>query len=185
MWDWLVDEPSWAYWLPAGGGVVFLLVAVRTQRAVYLLGVVAMAAVMGLVALADYLVVTDRERVVGIVLEMVEAGRKQDAEGILQHVADDFRSGPIDRAVLEQELRRHLPHVVSIRRGKLVVERDTESPGFVAHLNISFSGSYEGQLGESAWLLIDMRFRRDSQGVWKMTSAEVYDALGKNRYWPR
>lgn len=185
MWDWLVDDPSWAYWVPAGIGVLLLLATIYTQRAVYLLGVLVMAVVMVLVALTDYLVVTDRERVMHIVQEMVQAAQKQHAEGILQHVAEDFQSGPIDRAALEQELRRHLPHVVRIRMGKLVVEGTEDRRGFVAQLNIAFSGSYEGEIGESAPLLIRLCFERDQQNLWKLRSAEVYDALGNIRYWPR
>lgn len=183
MWDWLVDEPSWAYWIPAAIGVLLLLATVYTQRAVFLLGVLGMAALMGLVALADYLVITDREQIIVIVKEMVAAGQQQHADGILRHVADDFQSGPVDRVALEQELHRHLPHVTRIRVAKLVVERAGD--GFTAQLNIAFTGSYEGQIGESTPLLIQMRFEKDQRGSWQMRTAEVYDALGKIRYWPR
>jgi hypothetical protein len=185
MWDWLIDEPSSAYWIVAGAGVLFLLVTVYTQRAVYLLGVIGAALVMALIALADYLVVTDRERVTLAVQAMVAAAEKQDADGILHHVADKFRSGSVDRATLEQELRRTLPHVARIRSGKLTVERSGDGTAFIAELNISFTGSYEGQVGESAPLLIRMRFEPAPDGTWKLMSAEVFDALGRVRYWPR
>ncbi|MCS7168586.1 MAG: hypothetical protein NZ914_13270 [Gemmatales bacterium] len=185
MWDWLVDEPTRAYWVPASVAILLLLLTAYTQRAVYLLGVLALAAVMGLVALADYLVVTDREHVVHLVQDIVAAAQQQHADGILNHVADDFRSGPIDRALLARELHQHLPRVTRVRPGKLVVEKASDSSGFLAQLNIAFTGTYDGQVGESAPLLIEMRFRRSPNGRYQMYTAEVFDALGKIRYWPR
>lgn len=185
MWNWLVDESGWTYGITAGVGLLFLLATVYTRRGVYLLGVLVAAALLGLIALADYLVVTDRERVIRAAHEMIAAAQKQDADGILQHVARDFHSGSIDRAALEQELRRTLPHVAKIRTGKLVVEHAAEGNAFLAELNLSFTGSYEGQVGESAPLLIRMRFEPEGAGCWKLRSAEVYDALGRVRYWPR
>ena len=81
--DWIYDDPTWLH-IALGTLVgLALVMTYATQLAKYLFTALVLLLVAGLIALADWWVVTDRERIATAVHDMAEATRESDAARLL------------------------------------------------------------------------------------------------------
>ncbi|ADV64106.1 hypothetical protein Isop_3549 [Isosphaera pallida ATCC 43644] len=81
--DWIYDDPTWLYVVLAALAGLALSLTYITQLAKYLYGALVLLLLAGLIALADWWVVTDRERITEAVHDMAEAARQSDAKRLL------------------------------------------------------------------------------------------------------
>lgn len=102
MFDWLFEGRISVYAVLAAL-VVFLLLAWWQMRKRWLLGSVVLAvALIGLYALLDKVVETDREQIVRKLKEMVAAVSARNLDAAFAHISDQFRS---HRGLTKRELR--------------------------------------------------------------------------------
>jgi hypothetical protein len=103
VFDWLFEGLPSVY-VALGGVAVLLLVIWWQQRKRWcLIGVAVAAALIGLYALLDYAVETDREQIVRKIKEMAAGVNAHKLDATFVHISDQFRSRG---GKTKQELRR-------------------------------------------------------------------------------
>src|SRR5262245_48630629 len=94
---WLVEDPSTVYFLLGIAALVFgVLLWIRQERK-WLYGIGVIAVLAALVALLDFLIVTDFERMQLNVKEMSGAVAKKDVDRIFSHISDRFQMAGRDK----------------------------------------------------------------------------------------
>jgi hypothetical protein len=92
LFDWLFEGRASVYAILAALIVFLLLVWWQTRKRWLLLGVAVAVAMIGLYALLDKTVETDREQIVRKVQEMAAAVNARDLDGLFENISDNFRS---------------------------------------------------------------------------------------------
>jgi hypothetical protein len=92
LFDWLFEGRTSIYVVLAALAVFLLLVWWQTRKRWLLVGVAVTAGLIGLYALLDKVVETDREQIVRKVHEMVVAFNARDVEALFANISDNFRS---------------------------------------------------------------------------------------------
>jgi type II secretory pathway pseudopilin PulG len=92
VFDWLFEGRTSGYVILAALVVFLLLVWWQMRKRWLLVGVVAAAVSIGLYALLDKAVETDREQVARKIQEMAAAANGRDAPALLRNISDNFRS---------------------------------------------------------------------------------------------
>ncbi|HXG11247.1 MAG TPA: hypothetical protein VNK04_15925 [Gemmataceae bacterium] len=126
---WLAENPTTVYAILGALALVVLIAAwmnrdrfipielvrdrrkePRTINALALGGIlVALLAVLaGLVALIDYLVVTDQEQIVRIIEEMADGVRSRDTERVFRHVSESFSARGRGKKEFREFARRYI-----------------------------------------------------------------------------
>jgi hypothetical protein len=103
VFDWLFEGRTGIYVVLAGVVVLLLILWWQSRKRWLLLGMGVAAALVGLYALLDYVVETDREQIVRKVKEMTAAVNAGNLDAAFVHVSDQFRS-PKGRT--KQDLRQ-------------------------------------------------------------------------------
>lgn len=112
MFDWLFEGRTTVY-VVLIALVAFLLVAWwQTRKRWLLLSVAVAAGLIGLYALLDRLVETDREQIVRKVHEMAAAVNARDLDALFANISDQFRS---PRGKTKEELRNAVKGYVDSR----------------------------------------------------------------------
>jgi len=92
LFDWLFEGRNSVYVVVAALAVFLLLAWWQIRKRWLLLGVVVSVAMIGLYALLDKAVETDREQIVRKVQEMATAVNARDLDGLFENISDNFRS---------------------------------------------------------------------------------------------
>jgi hypothetical protein len=92
LFDWLFEGRTSVYVVLAALAVFLLLIWWQARKRWLLVGVVITAGVIGLYALLDKAVETDREQLVRKVQEMAAAVNARDFVALFAHISDNFRS---------------------------------------------------------------------------------------------
>jgi hypothetical protein len=92
LFDWLFEGRTSVYVMLVALAVFLLLIWWQTRKRWLLHGVVVAVALVGLYALLDKAVETDREQIVRKVQEMAAAVNARDLDGLFENISDNFRS---------------------------------------------------------------------------------------------
>ncbi|HTU93529.1 MAG TPA: hypothetical protein VMF69_25845 [Gemmataceae bacterium] len=92
MFDWLFEGRNSVYVVLAALAVFLLLVWWQTRKRWFLVGVAVAVGLVGLYALLDKTVETDREQIVRKVQEMAAAANARDLDGLFDRISDNFHS---------------------------------------------------------------------------------------------
>lgn len=92
MFDWLFEGRSAVYIVLAAFAVFLLLAWGQTRKRWLLLGVVLALALLGVYAVLDKAVESDREQLVRKVQAMAAAVNARDVDALFENISDDFRS---------------------------------------------------------------------------------------------
>src|SRR5262249_20430351 len=92
MFDWLFEGRTPLYVVLATLAAFLLVVWWQTRKRWWLLGVTVAAGLIGLYALLDQMVETDREQIVRKFHEMAAAVNARDLDALFVNISDQFRS---------------------------------------------------------------------------------------------
>jgi hypothetical protein len=105
VFDWLFEGRTSIYVILAALSVFLLLVWWQTRKRGWLIGVAVAVGLVGLYALLDRMVETDREQIVRKVNEMAAAVNSRNLDALFANISDDFRS---PRGRSKEELRNDI-----------------------------------------------------------------------------
>jgi hypothetical protein len=182
--NWLTDQPTFAYYVPAVAAIGFLLAYLTTRKKLHLFLMLGMAALVGAVWLIDYFVVTDREQVEESTREILAGADTKDMERIKKHLSPQFESGGVKYLAVVEEGSRYLRSINAVTVKSIDVTRGGDD-SFESRCQILLSGDIGFGGGNNTPWQVRFHYRKDDDGVWRVRSLEVYDGLGQTRYWPR
>lgn len=174
---WIVEDPSTVYFIlgiaALGLGVALWL---RQERK-YLYGLGAVLALALLVALLDFLIVTDYERMQLHIKDMAGAVERKDADRIFTHVSDQFRLGGATKSDFRRWVSDRIKNgditeliVWDFERGD--ISRDKREA------KILFLVKGRGpQLERDKFLLCIATFTLDADGEWRLSTFELRDPI--------
>ncbi|MBI3462454.1 MAG: hypothetical protein HY000_05250 [Planctomycetes bacterium] len=180
----LFAENVWPLiWLIALAELVLLIAMVGTGRGRLLVWMGVLAALAVLLLLLEWLLVTDRERVDGIVNQMAKAVRNGDIDGLLNHLAPQCHFGDMNREGVRQ-LASSVIHEFEIDR-VTVGDRKTQVFPHRKQATAEFLAVVRGKQAKvefapyaSRWILT---FHQDPAGQWQVVEIERLQAFGENR----
>lgn len=180
---WLGDEVWPLICLLALVALGLAIAMAATGRGRFFIGVVALACLALLLVAIEYVWVTDRERVDGIVREMADSAVREDASGLVQHLSPTVRYGTLDRSAIERLASATFEQfaidrvTVSGRKTEVFAKQGEARVDFLAVVrgrrnNVDFSPY------PTRWVLT---FVKNPQGVWLVEDIEQVTAYGENR----
>ena len=178
--SWLFEDPTTL--LVAGLLIEALLVValVKTGRAILVLAMVGVLAIMGLGLLVERLVVTDREQIEATLDGVASALEANDVEGVLRYI-DPAASG------MRANVRAALAgvHVTDARVYDLEVDvnHHAKPPTAQADFTGRVKGNYRGESADGEGMVL-RKFTvdfRQQDGRWLMTAYEDRGAIGGRR----
>ncbi|HZV04462.1 MAG TPA: hypothetical protein VE999_05170 [Gemmataceae bacterium] len=110
MFDWLFEGRTGVYAVLAALVVFLLVIWWQTRKRWLLLGVAVAVALIGLYALLDKVVETDREQIVRKVNEMAAAVNSRNLDALFENISENFRS-PLGKD--KQQFRDFVGHYVN------------------------------------------------------------------------
>ena len=163
--------------LLGAGGVVAIWLRMQSW------GLLALAAVLAITAIgagvADYLVVTDRECLLGLFSRLADAAERHDSATLIAALDPDLR--PL-RDEVESVLKHVRPSEVAITRIDVSVDPDAKPPQAVAGLIVRVTGNVIDK-GTAGTVLAGAKVLLHKQGgQWLVKDAEAEQVRpGKNR----
>jgi hypothetical protein len=163
--------------------------AVGTGRGHLLVWIAVLGVLAASVLITEQVWVTDAERIDGVVDSLARAVQREDVEGIVRHLAPQFRYGGYDRhsvaAFAAGVFHEFDVHRVSISQRQTRVARLSRrgTAQFMAVTRAEQSGQTL-QPHISRWVLT---FTQDAAGQWQVLDAQQVQAFGDERgpVWPR
>jgi len=184
--DWLIDQPTWAYYLPVLSAGGFLFAWWRTRSRLHLALAASMFVLVGAVWLIDALVVTDREMVEANTREILRGADAKDMERIRKHLSPQFQSGGfgLEEALLEAE--RRLPALRRLSLKSVDVEYADGGPRMKmkSTCQVLISGDLGVFGGENIPCQVRFHFFREGEAIWRVRQVELYEGTGNRRLWP-
>lgn len=172
--DWLFEGRTSVYVVLAALAGFLLLVWWQTRKRWLLAGVVVVAALIGLYALLDKAIETDREQIVRKVQEMAAAVNARNVDGLLANISDNFRS---PRGNDKQQLRDTIASY--LRMGMVSNARvwDIEFPTTPSRehspAQVTFRAKAESG-GREVLADCDATFDFDPEHGWRMRSLRLF-----------
>src|SRR5437773_11787439 len=96
--SWLVEDPTVVYFLLGLAALASASGWWMTRRGKYAVGAVVAVALILLVRLLDYWVVTDQEKIIDSIQVMANGVASRDIDGIFAHVSPRFRHDTLANA---------------------------------------------------------------------------------------
>jgi hypothetical protein len=174
----LFEDPTAAIVLGLMAELVLVVLLFKTGRGVVLIPVVAVAVVAGIWILTERLVVTERERVEGVVEQMRAAFVTNEPDRVLALIAAD--AGPL-RTRATAFFRTFHIHALKITDGpQIVVNEMTDPPTATIALLVRASGRPVAGAAayDRALVRIDARLERQSGG-WRFIEADHAAPFGR------
>jgi hypothetical protein len=180
---WLVEDPTTVYFILGLAALACAVLFWVRQERKYLIGLGVVVGLAILVALLDYFVVTDYERMVARVKDIAEGIRKKDSARIVSHVTDTFHyhqkesgSGARDRfrKVCEPYLNQGRVTDMAVwdfEPGPMPIARDSKKG------EISFLVKLHGSDAEGYQFRCVSTFVLEPDGEWRIDSFRLYDVL--------
>jgi hypothetical protein len=172
VFDWLFEGRTSVYVVLAALTVFLLLVWWQTRKRGWLIGVAIAAALIGLYALLDRLVETDREQIVRKINEMAAAVNARNLDALFENISDEFRS---PRGRSKEELRNEIKGYINLRivENVKVWDFDFEDRPSRDHppARVRFSAKADG--GQTLLADCDARFDFHPQHGWRLKSIRL------------
>ena len=177
----LFAENVWPLiWVIALAELILLIAVVGLGRGKLLVWMGVLAFVAVFLVLLEWLLVTDRERVDGIVDQVAQAVRREDIEGVLEHLAPECRFGSHNREGIRHMAAAVLREVeiervtLSDRKTQVFPERGEATTQFLAvargrQSTVEF-GPYAAR-----WTLT---LNQGPAGQWQIVNIEQLQAFG-------
>ena len=174
---WIVEDPSTVYFLLGIAALVFgVLLWIRQERK-WLYGLGAVAVLAALVALLDYLIVTDFERMQLHVKDMAGAVATKDVDRIFSHISPDFRKGGADKKLFRGLVQQAIKSGEVTELAVWEFERGDFAPDN-KHAKVLFLVKGRGpHLGQKEYLRCVATFVLEPDGQWRMTTYELTDPI--------
>jgi hypothetical protein len=173
--SWLFEGSPTVYLILGVAALILLGLGLRTRQRKYALGLGVVAVLAGLVWLADFLVVTDREQIVNKIKAMTDSVARKDVEGIFQHMTRDFHFRSMDR----NKFRAYVEGAIRSGGVDEVAVWDFE-PGEVSREKrtgtVTFKAKPVGRWAMGTeFSLVRAEFVLESDGQWRMRSFELFN----------
>ncbi len=174
MFDWLFEGLPAVYILLAVVAVALFFVYWQWRRKVWLFLMVGVVALIGLYALLDYLVETDREEIERKLAIMAEGVRTHNTDAVFMHISENFVSpGANNKAAFRKEAEGRIGTVTKITiwnyRFDNKPERGKEFNGLTFRFKVSPSG-----LQSDPWFDCRPVFEYDSVKGWQLKGFKVF-----------
>ncbi|MHC2066970.1 hypothetical protein ACYFX5_05835 [Bremerella sp. T1] len=161
------------------GGAILAGTMLQTGKQLFLYLLMGWIALCGLMLALEYVIVTDGERIEGVIYEIAEALEANDAEGVKEHISDDAPQ-------LKAEAQRQMGYVqiesVKLKRNLEVSIMPGSTPIIgVAKLNVKMTGHIRDNdafNGDFATFMV-LTFQQDPDGQWRVISYQFFDPRGE------
>lgn len=181
---WLVEAPTFLYLILGLAGIALGAILWVRQERKFAVALVVVAGLIFLVWLLDFLIVTDRERLILHVKEMAGNVRQKDVDRIFSHISDSFHAGISDK----KSFRVWVEYTMHSRDVTELKVWDFE-PGDVSRIQkigkLQFLVKGKGDLvREELYFRCQATFVLDPDGQWRLQSFELSDPMkdpGKDR----
>jgi hypothetical protein len=175
---WLVEDPTFVYFLLALAGLGLAYGWWVTRRGKYLLGVGGVIGLIVLIMLLDRWVVTDQEQIVEKIQLMADGVAARDMGRTFAHVSDRFRLGGRTGAMDKQAFRRWAEDAIRHHRVTSLrvwgfthglADRDKRAA------TIEFLVKGHGDWGRGGeFYRCKASFRLDPDGEWRLSGFELF-----------
>jgi hypothetical protein len=172
VFDWVFEGRPFVFVVCAALGVFLLLVWWQIRKFLFLLAVALVVAAIGLYALLDRVVETDREQLVRKVNELAAAVNARNVDALFENVSDNFRSA---RGEDKQRFRETVANYIqggmvgNVRVWDIVCEGTPSRNHSPAH--VVFSAKAES--GRELLADCDTTFEYDAQHGWRLRSLRL------------
>ncbi|MFN3153397.1 hypothetical protein [Bremerella sp.] len=161
------------------GGAILAGTMLQTGKQLFLYLLIGWIAVCALLLALEYSIVTDGERIEGVIYQIAEALEANDAEGVKQFISDDAPN-------LKAEAQRQMAYVqiesVKLKRNLEVTINPGSTPIIgVAKLNVKMTGHLKNNQewnGDFATFMV-LTFQQDPDGEWRVISYQFFDPRGE------
>jgi hypothetical protein len=179
--EWLFEGQLIVYAI-LGAALVFLLIIWKqTPRKSYLIGVIALAALIGLYYLLDLFVVTDREQIASAIQELSAGVEAHNVDRIFAQVSDTYNRHGMSKPMFRQTVASiieggHVDRVVMWRCDFApdYKQKESESDPRETVAKVRFQAKPVAANGQNLYE-VHAVFHRDSDGKWRLQSWEVFD----------
>jgi hypothetical protein len=189
MSTWFTESPTWAYFLLGAAAVVCTFRYIVTRQGKYLWGLPAAALLAAGFWLIDYLVETDREQVERKTQELAHAAEIGDLTRLMDLFSADFSSGAFpSREVLLAEARKYVPPMQSrsIEFWNPDIRFSSNKLTITCRCNAKAAGRFGPWTQNPPHLgVLELTFRKDSDGQWRIRQFRVFDTGGSEVNLPR
>jgi hypothetical protein len=172
VFDWLFEGRTAVYIVCAAFGVFLLFMWWQIRKLLLLLGVVVAVALLGLYAILDKTVETDREQLVRKVNELAAAVNARNEDALFENISDNFRSPRgEDKRQFRDTVANYLKAgtVNNVRIWDIVCEGTPSRDHPPAH--VVFSTKAES--GSELLADCDTTFDYDGQHDWRLKSIRL------------
>jgi hypothetical protein len=173
VFDW-VFEGHWAVFsVLAMLALMVLLLWWWTHRRFWLIGCAVLAGLIGLYALLNVLVETDREQIKRKLDDMAAAVQPHDTDRIFRHISPEFRYQNQDRAAF----RSYVEYVFRHNWVDRLTIWNYEWPegGNRTLCPVNFNVKLYGQVSGEEYYLVRALFSRDPDYQWRLRHFEVFN----------
>jgi hypothetical protein len=174
LFDWLFEGRTSVYAVLAALAVFLLVIWWQTRKRWLLLGVAVAAGLIGLYALLDKAVETDREQIVRKVNEMAAAVNARNLDALFENISENFRT-PLGKD--KQQFRGFVEHYVNggIVQNARVWDIEFEDRPSPEHppARVFFRAKAE-ESGRALFADCETTFGFDSQHGWRLRSIRLF-----------
>jgi hypothetical protein len=174
MSNWLLEDPTTAYVVLGLAGFALGVGWWMQPRRGYLIGLGAVIALIGLLALLNFLVDTDGKRIERKIQAMAAAVASRDVEGVFRHISADFRLRGMDRNEFRRRAEGH------INRGDVQTltiwdyqAREISRENRVATVTFSVKGHGQATSGVEFYNC-RAQFVLDADGEWRLRGFDLF-----------
>jgi len=171
--SWLVEDPTIVYLILGTLGLaLFAGYWSRRKRGfLYALGVVLL--LVGGVWLLDFLVVTEREKLMTSVRAMGARIQALDVDGAFRHISDDYNGTGGNKEQFRQYCKQGLTRF-GVTDLKVWDESVVEMSDDQRTARVEFMAKGVGSLGQALWL-VRANFFRNDDGQWRLRNFTLHN----------
>lgn len=184
MSSWFTDNPTWVYFTLAAGAILCFFGFLYTRRVLYFGGIGGLALLAAGVFLLDYLVITDREQVALNTAKLAEAVNRDDVDGFGQFISKEFYTDGVKRDTLIQRAREVFPSLRTVTLQVNEIKAETGGRVLVCHCTGSAAGVVSGYELAGEPYQLTFTYVKDGDGQWRIRRFEVWDVMGRQRFYP-
>jgi hypothetical protein len=180
--EWLFEGQLTVYAVLAVALIFLIVIWKQTPRKAYLVGCILVAVLIGLYALLDFLVQTDREQIMHSVQEMSAGVEGHDVNRIFSQISETYNRHGMDKA----SFRRASASVIDSREVEQMVvwgyefgpdykSKESPSEERATRAIVRFMAKPTGAHGTNLFQVEAVMHRDSADGVWRLQSWEVFD----------
>lgn len=161
------------------GGAILAGTMMQTGKKLFLYLLIGWIALCSLALALEYVVVTERERIEGVVYQIAAALEANDVERVKSFISDDAEQ---IKSVAERQMAYVQIEHIKLKRNLEVTIMTGSTPIIgVAKLNVKMEGhlkNNEAWDGDFATFLV-LTFQKDPDGEWRLISYQFFDPRGE------